>query len=71
MTVLTGRPARTVTRSDGLIELREPGGVLLALFDPARQVLLFQHRRAKTLADLRRCAADSTGTIDETGKRVI
>jgi len=67
VSILTGRPARTVTRSDGLIELREPGGVLLALFDPARQMLHFQRRRVWTLANLRECV-DKVLPLDEKGK---
>ena len=57
--MLTGRPARTITRADGLIEFRENGtNWLLCLFDPERRVLQIQRRNGtSTLADLKEVAS--------------
>jgi len=53
MAILYGRPARTVRRSDGMIEYRDPAtGQLLAVYDPVRQVMQFQRRSRRTLASL-------------------
>lgn len=50
---LIGRPARVVPRSDGFIELREPGtNWLLALLDPAHNRLQIQRRGVRSIVDL-------------------
>lgn len=49
---ITGRPARAVPRSDGLIEFRDFSNGLLCLLDPARRIIHIQKRGEKSQIDL-------------------
>lgn len=49
---LTGRAARAVPRSDGLIEYRDFSNGLLFLLDPARKAIYIQRRGEKSRIDL-------------------
>lgn len=50
--MITGRAARSVPRSDGLIEYRDFAGGLLCLLDPARRQIYIQRRGEKSQIDL-------------------
>lgn len=50
--MITGRPARAVPRSDGLIEYRDFANGLLCLLDPARRIIHIQRRGEKSEIDL-------------------
>lgn len=49
---ITGRPARAIPRSDGLIEFRDFSNGLLCLLDPNRRIIHIQKRGEKSQIDL-------------------
>ena len=61
---ITGRAARAVPRSDGLIEYRDGFNGLLCLFDPARRLIHIQKHGERSHIDLNQ-------VLDRKQERVI